>query len=439
MDASLSVQRQVADPNISIADLMKVFQIYVVQNNNYDFLELVSCPGHCQWSWKTSPNPSWMCQMHRLVSSLLNVAPNGVLPPSKVRTSLMKLCELMRINKSRSSNSDWADRCDQRIRIVMAQYRLVKNKPYEYQRLMKKATPEEKACIDKALGLLAMDGSTAAGPPMEDGSTAAGPGGDGVATKPSSELALVPYVPPGNDSSAALSSKTNIFSRILSKQDSSPEQKKKMQHSLPLLQNSAPSAGQDNFQRKNATFFVSSAAAGFCVPGDDTVSEVSKASPVKKKKRKSKTGDNKPSSSSKKQSTASACKDDLSEDDLELVGKVLETEIPSSKGTKAKKKPAAAKAVAKQKAKQKSNNNAKKLMSGKGKKKSEKEEADQRVEKKTTFRHRATSTAYHQAKCRAKQQGLSHEEALAAGRTASRKVGEDIDNGLLKDPDASEP
>ena len=170
-----------ADPNISIRDLMQAFQNHVVQCNNYDFLDLVNCPGHCKWSWKTSPHPSWMCKIHRLVGSLLGVAPNGVLPSAKVRQSLMKLAELMKINQTRSNTSDFADKCDERIRIVMSQYRLVKNNPYEYQRLMKKATPEEKLCIDRTLSLLSVDAAPSSTTIDEIGG--------------SSQLAMVPYVP----------------------------------------------------------------------------------------------------------------------------------------------------------------------------------------------------------------------------------------------------
>ena len=128
--------------------------------------------------------------------------------------------------------------------------------------------------------------------------------------------------------------------------------------------------------------------------------------------------------STQKREISKVCKDVLSDDDMELVESVLATQVPvSKKKANAKKKPAAAKAVAKQKA-------------GKGKAKKTKTRDDS-APKKTTFRHRATSNAYNQAKSRALQQGLSRDEALAAGRSASRKVAEDIDAGLLKDPDAS--
>ena len=69
--------------------------------------------------------------------------------------------------------------------------------------------------------------------------------------------------------------------------------------------------------------------------------------------------------------------------------------------------------------------------------KKETKKSKENGKKKTTFRHRATSAAYHTAKKRALQQGQSVECARAAGRTASRKAAENIDSGILKDPDES--
>ena len=69
-----------------------------------------------------------------------------------MKTGILKLCDSMKINCSRKHDNDFADLCDQRIRIVMAQYRTVKQQAQEYQRLMKKATPEEKDTIDQMPG-----------------------------------------------------------------------------------------------------------------------------------------------------------------------------------------------------------------------------------------------------------------------------------------------
>jgi len=52
---------------------------------------------------------------------------------------------------------------------------------------------------------------------------------------------------------------------------------------------------------------------------------------------------------------------------------------------------------------------------------------------KSSFKHRATSTAYHSAMGRALRDGKSKEEAKAAGRAASAQVSKDIEEGKLKE------
>ena len=53
--------------------------------------------------------------------------------------------------------------------------------------------------------------------------------------------------------------------------------------------------------------------------------------------------------------------------------------------------------------------------------------------RKSTFRHRASSTAYHKAKKEALRNGVAQEEALAQARKACAKVKDDIDRGILKE------
>ncbi len=52
---------------------------------------------------------------------------------------------------------------------------------------------------------------------------------------------------------------------------------------------------------------------------------------------------------------------------------------------------------------------------------------------KCTFKHRKTSAAYHQARQRAIQAGMSPSTAKSLGRAASSKVASAIDAGLLKE------
>lgn len=53
--------------------------------------------------------------------------------------------------------------------------------------------------------------------------------------------------------------------------------------------------------------------------------------------------------------------------------------------------------------------------------------------KKSTFRHRKTSSAYHSAKNAALKAGFSPMSACAKGQEASHRIGEQIDQGLLKE------
>ena len=55
------------------------------------------------------------------------------------------------------------------------------------------------------------------------------------------------------------------------------------------------------------------------------------------------------------------------------------------------------------------------------------------VSKKCTFRHRKTSTAYHQGKKAAMKAGCSPNTAKAKGREASNAVSMQIDQGILKE------
>lgn len=404
---ALSVKRQVANPDIAIRDLMQVFQTYVVQCNSFDLLDLLDCPGHCHWSWKTAPNPSWMCKLHRLVVQLLGLAPNGVLPSAKVRLAIAKLSELMKINHGRFNTATFADNCDQRLRVVMAQYRFVKQHPHEYQRLMKKTTPEEKACIDRALNLLALEPST----PSTASTT-------GIFGAGSSQLALVPYVGGGHKTS----SPKDIFSKILTKQVSSPDEKKAnfFHDSLHTEEprnrsHASATASPAKLKRKNAFFFPG--AGGFCVPGDETPgSEHLNITPVKAKEKEDKKTGKDIASKAKTTLASTICKEDLSGDDLELVEEALGSTISVSKGKKMSKKPAGGKAVAKKEKKQKGK------IAGKPKQtKDKKKKGNSNGPKKTTFRHRATSTAYHSAKNQALQRGQSPESARAAGRRGHRQ------------------
>ena len=76
-----------------------------------------------------------------------------------------------------------------------------------------------------------------------------------------------------------------------------------------------------------------------------------------------------------------------------------------------------------------------KKMCKKGKEPEEEDEAQEGKvpKKKSSFKHRKTSSAYHAARLAAKNAGMSVEKAKECGRAAAAKVASEIDAGLLKE------
>ena len=121
-----------------------------------------------------------------------------------------------------------------------------------------------------------------------------------------------------------------------------------------------------------------------------------------------------------------------------MVEKQLGTELEKSKPPKILKKPAA-KAVSLQKEKEKKQKEKekKKVLEKtkveKVEKKEKKKKGKGKAKKTTSFRHRATSSAYQKAQKAAKKLGYALETCKSMARAASRKVAQQIDNGILKD------
>ncbi|CAK9043614.1 HECT domain-containing protein [Durusdinium trenchii] len=201
-------KRLVADPAIGIMDLMKIFLKKVHNNPFYSLYHALEPPKGERITWKTSPNCGFLNKLSPIIESILEVAPNGVLQPIKVKGAINKMCEddykKYKVNKTTLHDSDMADACDQNLRKAVAQLRLLKQKKEEYIRAMKKATPAEKGNIDSCLSVLQLE--------EEEPARA-------------SCVAIVPYVVPtlqASLSKPSSNSSSNIFKRILDKQNSSP-------------------------------------------------------------------------------------------------------------------------------------------------------------------------------------------------------------------------
>lgn len=137
---------------------MKAMTNFLDEQCDLDLHAAVSPPGHNVWSWKTAPNLSWMAKISALTIHFLNFAPNGVLSSSKLKNAVLKLAAVKKINRTRYADIDFADQVDLRIRVVLAQLRLLEQKTEEYQKAMRKASPEENEHITKTKSRLPVKG-----------------------------------------------------------------------------------------------------------------------------------------------------------------------------------------------------------------------------------------------------------------------------------------
>ena len=143
----------------------------------------------------------------------------------------MKLGHESKINWSKYNEDEFSDRCDFKVRVLLSQFRLLKQKPDDYTRCMREASEAEQLAIDNVLAIMCLDKD-------DGGNKDETLDGDdkppcAVATAPSSSsttILPVPLVASRRDGSAA----KGIFQMILQKQDSNTSTEQQMEP-LPLV------------------------------------------------------------------------------------------------------------------------------------------------------------------------------------------------------------
>ena len=347
---------------------------------------------------ETAHNIAWMAKVSVFALHILGVAPNGVLSSGKVKNAVIKLCGWKKVNKTRYADCDFADHVDHRLRVVLAQFRLLKQKTEEYQKVMKKASPWEKDQVDKVISKLVLDTvETVDGPvPFKDLQII--PVQDSAVANPSSSSAMASTVRVGMGFA-------NVFRSLLEKGFSSPDKEVAPVPSAPSTF-SKPSMQLSNFNN--------------CVsPEDVTSSEASPQQP--KRKRKSKSPLSEPKTPERKKMVCAGS--DLDDEDLDILHGALAVDVPKTKpkaAAKTKKKPKVSKKPA-----------------GKGvnvwKGASPKKEEEKAKTKKSSWQRRKTSSAYHSARLLASKEGKSPNTCKVIARAAHQKMANDIAAGLVKE------
>ena len=145
-------QRITADPSIGVADLLECLEGWLDEEKNYNLDKMLKPPKEA--TWKTVADPDWLSKLAPLWTRYIKLAPNGVIPSKKHRTSIEKLCERKEIPKGKLSTEAFAEDMGERIRIGLSQLRGIKVCPLARQRCLRKTGPEEQKVIEGLIALL---------------------------------------------------------------------------------------------------------------------------------------------------------------------------------------------------------------------------------------------------------------------------------------------
>lgn len=140
-----SKPRLIADPSVSVADLMKVLRDFVTQKDCKDILSLVVPAGHRNFSWKTAVDPNWLQRMSSLVFDILAIAPNSKVQGKKLEQALKKmLVDGDLKNESKRDDKTYVDSVNQLIRIALSQFRILKTDIAKREICYKRLSAKEK-------------------------------------------------------------------------------------------------------------------------------------------------------------------------------------------------------------------------------------------------------------------------------------------------------
>ena len=120
--------RTVANPCLSVADLVAVFNRWLLQSMSKDVFALLRPSTERGFTWKTAPDHQWLSDVASLFVGLVEIVPNTVVTSKKLILTFEALHKDGKIiNTSKMSDDVFHEWCDQTIRILFCQYREIKN------------------------------------------------------------------------------------------------------------------------------------------------------------------------------------------------------------------------------------------------------------------------------------------------------------------------
>lgn len=144
--------RLVANPCVTVTDLVKTFKSWLDVSLNKDLFALLAPPGNTAFTWKTCPNHQWLARVAPLFVPLAKVAPNTVLTSKKMLlvVSALRSCNAV-INTTKMNEATFDDWSDQTVRILFSKFREIKKDKPALERVIKRCTQVEAQAIQEVL------------------------------------------------------------------------------------------------------------------------------------------------------------------------------------------------------------------------------------------------------------------------------------------------
>ena len=192
----MSEKRLSADPLVGTKEIQCVLEDWLKGQGSQNVWKLLGLDSMKKVDWKVSPTASMLCAepVVELLSKLLKVCKNGVLPRKKLRDALeYTQKDYRRINWTGQDDSDFFDKVDTRLRVYASWVREFKLKDEVYTRFCRKISLKEKATVDSLLSLMETDTA-------------------GAKTSAASAcLELVPYKPVASEKASSSKDASSVF------------------------------------------------------------------------------------------------------------------------------------------------------------------------------------------------------------------------------------
>ena len=150
--------RTVANPCLSVADLVGVFSKWLEQALSKDIFALLRPSHEKGFSWKSAADHDWLSEVAPLFVPLTTICPNTVLTSRKMLLTFEALSRDHKIiNTSKMSDQVFHEWCDQTVRILFCKYREIKSDSKALVRIQKRCTKKQEAAILQVLSKIKLN------------------------------------------------------------------------------------------------------------------------------------------------------------------------------------------------------------------------------------------------------------------------------------------